>query len=274
SEVTGSVSQKWRATTLSGAYIFSTEHDYTSHNVAFGVAQDLFQRNTTLAFGYSLSLNDVGRTGDRAFHRSLDVHNLDASWTQVLRRSTVAQLSYTFQYDSGYQASPYRFVRIETMDLQQTELKVPETDPLERFRHAIVAGLNQHVGQGSSVQADYRIYFDSWGLIAHTLQLRYFVTFGDFTVRLRERFYYQSGANFFRSHYTLDNLQPFVTADRELSTFWSNVAGIKLSWRLPVLDRALTAEVKADVFYFYYIDFALLSSRVGADLEGGLSLAF
>jgi hypothetical protein len=276
SEITGSLAQKLKSTTLTGAYIYSVEHDYESHNLELGVSQDLWQRNTTLALGYSLSLDSVGRVGDQAFHRSLTVNGLSAAWTQVLNQRTVAQLSYTFSYASGYQASPYRFVRIESPDLQQVEFKVPETDPLQRFRHAAVIGLNRHFGRDASLQGDYRFYADSWGVLSHTIQARFYVTIRDLTLRLRERFYYQRGADFFRAHYTSDHLaaQPYVTADRELSTFWSNIAGIKASYRLPWVHRALTVEAKVDLFYFGYIDFALLASRFGADCEAGLSVVY
>jgi len=42
------------------------------------------------------------------------------------------------------------------------DLWVPETDPDTRWRHALVVGLNRAVGEDSSVQADYRIYHDTW----------------------------------------------------------------------------------------------------------------
>jgi hypothetical protein len=271
SEITAGLAQKIRASTLSASYIYSVENDYESHNVNLGFAQDLFERNSTLAIGYSLSINSVGRTGDQLFHRTLNVNGVGLSWTQVLDKRTIGQLSYTFSYDGGYQASPYRFVRVEQPD-GSIAYKVPETDPDERVRHAFVAALNRHLGTDSSLQGDYRIYFDSWGIAAHTVQLRYFISWRDVTLRIRERFYYQSAADFFRSHY--QTIQPYMTADRELSTFWSNVAGLKVSWRLPWVHRALALEVKTDVFYFSYLDFALLKSRVGGNVEGGLSVIY
>ncbi|MFI5290943.1 MAG: DUF3570 domain-containing protein [Polyangia bacterium] len=274
SEITGGLTQKLKATTLSASYIYSVEHDYSSHNIDVGIAQDLFQKNTNLALGYSLSLNDVGRSGDQSFHRSLMTNGIGLTWTQVFNRATIGQASYTFSFDDGYQASPYRFVSILSPDLSGIEFKVPETDPLSRYRHAFVLGLNRHLFTDSSIQGDYRLYFDSWGIVAHTVQLRYFVTFKDVTLRFRGRFYYQKGADFFRSHYTSDALQPFVTADRELSTFWSTIVGAKVSWRLPWVHRALALEAKADLFYFNYIDFSLLAYRVGANLEAGLSVAY
>jgi hypothetical protein len=273
SEITAGLSQKLRNTTVDAAYVYSVENDYSSHNANLGLTQDLFDKNTTLGIGYSFSYNNVGRTGDQTFHRQLLVNGLGASWTQVFNPRTIAQLSYTFSYNKGYQASPYRFVRIDTMD-GDIAFKVPETEPEDRFRHAAVLGINRHLFTDSSVQADYRFYADNWGVVSHTIQVRYFVTWKDVTLRLRERFYFQTGADFYRPHYTADTLEPYVTADRELSTFWSNVAGVKVSWRLPWVHRALEVEAKADFFYFDYLNFPLLAYRAGADLGVGLNVIY
>jgi hypothetical protein len=276
SEITAGLAQKLHLTTLTASYVYSVENDYSSHNVDLGLAQDLFDKNSTLSFGYSLSLNSVGRTGDQAYHDSLLVTGAGASWTQVLDKKTIAQLSYSFSYNNGLQSSPYRFVRFENDD-GTTALKHQETDPRLRYRHAAVIALNRHLFSDSSLQGDYRFYDDSWGVQAHTVQLRYFVTFkGDVTLRLRERFYYQTDASFFRSHYFVDNgvAPAYFTADRELSKFWSNLIGVKVSWRLPWVHRALELEAKVDYFHFGYLDFALLSSRDGVNIEGGLNVLY
>ncbi len=276
SEITGGLTQKLHATTLSGSYVYSVENDYSSHNVELGLAQDLFERNATLALGYSVSANAIGRAGDQLFHRSLLVNGVSASWSQVIDKRTIAQLSYSFSYDDGYQASPYRFVRIQTPDLAgNAPFKVPETVPYDRYRHAVVLALNRHLFSDTALQGDYRFYADNWGVQAHTIQARYFVTFGDVTLRLRGRFYYQRAASFYRENYTTDNFdEPFVTADRELSNFWSGLLGGKISWRLPWVHRALELEAKIDYFHFRYLDFALLESRDGLNIEGGLNVIY
>ena len=276
SEISGGLTQKLHATTLSGSYVYSVENDYSSHNVDLGLAQDLFERNTTLSVGYSFSSNAIGRTGDHLFHRSLLVNGVSASWSQVIDKRTIAQLSYSFSYDDGYQASPYRFVRIQTPDLAgNAPFKVPESEPYDRYRHAVVLALNRHLFSDTALQGDYRFYADNWGVQAHTIQARYFVTFSDVTLRLRGRFYYQRAANFYREHYTTDSFdEPFVTADRELSNFWSALAGGKVSWRLPWVHRALELEAKVDYFHFKYIDFALLTTRDGVNIEGGLNVIY
>jgi hypothetical protein len=270
SEITAGLAQKLKATTLSASYIYSVEHDYQSHNIGLNLSQDLFQRNSTLALGFTFSDNDVGRSGDQAFHRSLLTAGAGASWTQTLTPATIGQLSYTFSWAGGYEASPYRFVPVQ--DSTGTVFKVPETEPDTRYRHAIVAGINRHLFTDSSLQGDYRIYFDNWGLTSHTIQLRYFVNFKDVTLRIRERFYYQQGASFYKPQYT--EVEPFMVTDRELSTFWSNLVGVKVSWRLPWVHRALAVEAKGDYFYFGYIDFPLLANRSGGTIELGLTVVY
>jgi hypothetical protein len=269
-EVSGVLTQKLHDTTFGGSYIYSTENDYASHNFHTSVTQDLAQKNVTLSLGYSLSLNDVGRSGDPGFHRALDVHNLDVVLGVVLTQKTIVQASYTFGYSSGYMASPYRYVHIEA----SPDFKVPETDPSERLRHAFVIAANRHLGADSSLEGDYRLYLDDWGVVSHTVQLRYLVNVGPVTLRLRERFYYQSGASFFQSHYVNPVVPAYVTADRELSTFWSDVAGLKVTYHLPRVLQGLSLEAKVDVFYFSYLDFAYLVNRYGADLEAGLAFNY
>ena len=271
SEITGSLTQKLRATTLSASYIYSIEHDYESHTAKLGVSQDLFQRNTTLSLGLTFVHNAVGRTGDQAFHRELLVGGLGASWTQVLAKKTIAQLSYTFTYNNGFQSSPYRFVPV-LGPTGEAEFKVPETMPDQRFRHAFVAGVNQHLFTDSAIQADYRFYFDDWSMKSHTVQLRYFVTWKDVTLRLRERFYYQNGVYFFKPHY--DDVEAFMTTDRESSTMWSNLVGAKISWRLPWVHRALELEVKGDFLYIHYVDDALLGQQMGGTVALGLNVTY
>jgi hypothetical protein len=272
SEATGSVTQRLRDTTLSAAYIFSTENDYTSHNASVGVAQNLWRNNSTLALDAAFSYDTVGRNGDAAFRRTLVTAGLDASWTQTLSRRAVAQLGYSFVYDDGYQASPYRFVPVPALDGGDTSFKVPEAMPQLRARHAVVAKLNGYLGRGSVLQGDARYYFDDWGIQSATAELRYLLTLRSITVRLRERFYYQSKADFFRTHYAA--VQDYMTTDRELSTFWSNLAGVKVAWSRPWRARRVEVEAKSDVFYFHYLDFALLHSRVGATVELGARLDY
>ncbi len=268
-QVSGSVSQDLGSTTVRGGYTYSHENDYASHTLGISLQQDFNDKNTTASLGYSLSLNTVGRTGDPVFARDLTVHSVTASWTQVISKGAIAQLSYELGYADGFQASPYRFVPVRMTADAAPDYAVAETDPATRWRHAIVAAANRAVGEGS-VQGDYRFYRDTWGITSHTVGARYFVQLTPQTeLRLRSRFYVQDGASFYQSTYT--GTAMYMTVDRELSPLWSETLGAKLSY---AFSGHVEAEAKVDVFYYRYQDFPALASRFGTNAGLGVTLSY
>lgn len=253
-----------------GGYSLSHENDYLSNTFSVGIAKELFEKNSTLALGYALSLNEVGRAEDRNFSRSLTVNSVNASWTQVMTRRLIGQVTYELTNASGYQASPYRFVPVRaSVDAAPSEW-VAESDPDARWRHAIVLGANQAVGTDSAVQGDYRLYHDTWGITSHTLGARYFTRLSPrLELRLRERFYTQGAASFYQSVYT--TTQKYMAYDRELSPLWSETIGAKLSY---LFTPHFEGELKVDLFYYGYSDFAPLSSRTGTNTGIGITLTY
>lgn len=256
--------------TASGSYVYSTENDYASHGLSLGLERRLFENSTTLAASYALSRNDVGRAGDRNFHRDLQVHTLGATWTQIHTPDLATQLTYTYAAADGFQASPYRFVPVRSSPHELARMWVPESDPKQRYKHAVTAGANLHLFADSAMQGDYRYYRDTWDIVSHTFQLRYLVSFSDTVeLRLRNRFYTQSAASFYRGNY--DEVLTFMTIDRELGRLWSEMFGFKVAWKLvPTIEL----EAKAEVFYFSYADFPALPARVGANLALGATLTY
>jgi hypothetical protein len=269
-EVSLGGSHSFDALKLTGGYSFSKEHDYLSHTIGANVSSEMFDKNTTLAAGVRVSLNTVGRSGDENFARDLTSIRASASWTQILSARFLAQLTYELDHEQGFQSSPYRFVPIRMNEDAAPTQWVMETDPDSRWRHAFVIGANRAVGERSSVQGDYRIYTDDWGITSHTIGARYFAALTkDLELRLRERFYTQSSASFYQRIYTMP--QQYITFDRELSALWSQTFGIKLDYRF---TDHIDGELKADLFYYSYSDFAPLRSRTGANLGLGVSLTY
>lgn len=268
-QVSTGLAQVFGALTVHGGYSFSRENDYLSHTLDAGVSRDFDDKNTTLGLGYGVSFNTVGRSGDANFARDLTVQHVSASWTQVLSTRLIAQLTYELGDAQGYQASPYRFVPVRSSPDAMPELWVPETDPDSRIRHAIVIGANRAVGAGS-IQGDYRLYFDTWGITSSTFGARYFVKLGDRAeLRLRERFYVQGAASFYRSSYS--STQAYMAFDRELSPLWSETFGGKLTYKL---SAHVEGELKVDVFYYSYSDFLPLASRTGTNTGVGLDVTY
>jgi hypothetical protein len=258
------------ALAVRGGYSFSTENDYRSHTLDFNVTRDLDDKNTQLGLGYGVSINTVGRSGDENFARDLTVHHIAASWTQTVSPRLATQLTYELGYADGYQASPYRFVPIRQSAMAVPDFWVPETDPDTRWRHAIVVGANRALEGGGSLQGDYRIYHDTWGITSHTFGLRYFVPLSKrVELRLRERLYTQDAASFYQSVYMAP--AKYITFDRELSPLWSETVGGKLTVGF---GSHLEGELKVDLFYYSYSDFLPLQSRTGANVGLGVALTY
>jgi hypothetical protein len=264
------ISQQLGSFNLRGGYSYSKENDYLSHSLDVGLADELDDKNTTIALGYGISLNTVGRAEDMNFARALTVHHVALSLTQTINPRLIGQATYELGYADGYQASPYRFVPVRMSLDAAPELWVPETDPDTRFRHALVIGANQAVGSASSIQADYRIYRDTWGITSHTIGLRYFAHLAKHVdLRLRERFYTQGGAAFYQELYQAP--ARYITYDRELSSLWSETFGAKLEVGL---SEHLVGELKLDAFYYQYAEFAPLAARTGINAGMGLMIAY
>ena len=266
-QVSAGVAQTLGDYGLRAGYSFSRENDYLSHTIDGSVTRDVDDKNTQLGLGYGVSFNTVGRADDVNFSRSMTNQHVAASITQVIGPHLIGQLTYELENESGYQASPYRFVPVG--GLANPTYWVPETDPDSRTRNALVVGLNQAVGEGS-IQGDFRIYHDTWGITSETIGARYYVKLSRATeLRLRERFYTQNAASFYQSTYT--SAQEFMAFDRELSPLWSETFGAKL---MHALTPHLEGELKADLFYYNYSDFVPLKSRTGANLGIGVSVTY
>ncbi len=267
-QVSTAVTQKLGTLTVNGAYIYSSENDYSSHVVSMGVSKDLAEKDTTLALTYSLALNEVGRHGDHNFHKPLTVHDVGLSWTQIINARTASQVSYSAGIASGFQASAYRFVPV--MSGGDPMFWVPETDPDSRFRHALVFGINRFLFEHSALQADYRYYRDTWGISSHTVRATFISDLSPRTqLRLRNRIYSQGGATFYKSEY--DQVEKYMATDRELSPLWSETVGAKLTRKFASYAEA---EVKLDLFYYSYSDFPLLPSRTGINLGFGVAMTY
>lgn len=242
------------------SYTTSGENDWRSHSIEAGVAHDLARKNTTIALGYGYTHNRVGRAEDPTFERELVIHGGQVALTQVLGPRTLASIAYTVQRSTGYHASPYRYVS-DAMGGTR-----PETDPDERLRHAITLRLMRAVGTATSIDASYRFYVDDWGVISHTATAAIAHELGDsIDIRVRARGYYQGKAEFYRETYAMP-LQ-YMTADRELSTFWDAGGGVRFAWHGEHLEIA----AKADATYYRFLDFARLAGRVAIVTGGGVT---
>ena len=266
--------------TLGAAYRYSVENDYESHGVTATSALELADKSSTLAvsaFGFQ---DAVGRAGDRSFSRSLSTLGGRATFTQLFDSRMLGQLSYEFGYLNGYQASPYRWVGIGPVAtgfgcwgaFQCFREHVPDL----RMRHAVAAQLRRALAEHFSIGAEYRLYFDDWQQLSHTVgaQLGWAID-ADTLLSLRYRWYSQSGAWFYARIYTAPaDLGAYITRDRELSPMQDHHLGLDLLKRTSLNSSGskFVLNVAAAGTRYSYTNFVNLSEVYALEITVAVGL--
>jgi len=148
-------------------------------------------------------------------------------------------------------------------------MSVLEVHPGERSREAATVRLVRAIGRSAAVESSYRFYADDWGVLSHTLTSALRIDAGErWDVRLRGRFYRQGAAEFWRAEY--DDAMRYMSADRELATFWNLGGGIKAGWHSP--GERWTVDAKVEGIYYRFVDYARLDGRVALVTSGGVGL--
>ncbi|HEY2733009.1 MAG TPA: DUF3570 domain-containing protein, partial [Polyangiales bacterium] len=190
--------------------------------------------------------------------RDLAIHTVLAGWTQAWTPRFTTQLTLTTQVLHGFQSNPYRAVRIGKTAAQEYE-------PNDRARYAVGAGARYWIAPlSSAIGIDARAYRDTWGIVSLTGELAYDQTFfGAFRVRVRGRYYTQTGATFYSDDYVLQPRGRYFTGDRELSPMQSLILGAALIWNVAPSESGSVLGVlsgfqltlKADELKTYFSDF-------------------
>ncbi|MHB8874655.1 MAG: DUF3570 domain-containing protein [Myxococcaceae bacterium] len=249
--------------------VHATEKDYLSNGASLSFSRELNQKNTTFAFRAGFMANVVGKAGDPTWGAPMNDGSADLALTQALSETTLVQLSTTLQVQEGFLASPYRKVTVDG-----GRFVLPEADPPRRNRVAAGLGLKRHFGGAGAGHLGYRFYTDSFGVAAHTVEARWTFELEPFSLRLRYRFYSQTGASFYQSSYS--QALVYLCADRELSPFTSHLAGAKLEWTPPRNFRRaqLRFDLKVEGMYFDYADFPALKTRTALNAQAGAGVDF
>ena len=237
--------------------------DYTSYSAGAGAQWDVFGRAAAVSLGYTFAHGEAGRVDDTSFSRTKAQHQIDLGLSPILSPRLVADFSYGLTVVDGYQANPYRFVRLYARGAASHATAVREWVPLERVRHAAAARLRFRLARPVYGLVEHQGYFDTWGMWATALRARATLALGPWTLGLDGRLYRQTGAAFYRRRYAVDAPVPvFRTADKELGPMWTARFGPRVDWttRLPHVE-ALRVGVGGDVYHMRYLDFAYLDQR-------------
>lgn len=258
-EVSGGAGYTGEVLTFAGNYRYSTEEDYWSNGGSLRWAVDLFQRNTTLALVTFGAYDIVGRAGDPEFREPVWNAGARFTYTQVIDKKTVGEVSWETIRVGGFQSSPYRWVAIggDGTCASPALYCVPETNPTERWRHAVNVRARRAIGKRLSLGGNYRYYFDSWGIQSHTLapELSYLPNPRHRTrdiLTFQYRYYTQGEATFYRPRYfDLQDTSGYVTRDRKLSAMFIHTGGLSYVHRFAAGNTGIVPRVGVSSAYSF-----------------------
>jgi len=201
----------------------SSEPDYKANAVNIDVAQEVFGGMTTVNLGFTSGSDDVGKTNAPEFSETARHWRYRVGLTQILTPRWLANLNFEAISDDGFLGSPYRTALV-------FGASVPERVPSTRSSRAVKLNLLGEVAPGNVAYADYRYFWDNWGIGASTVGAGYRRYFGENVLAdAYLRYYWQNKALFYS-----DNAQSettYISRNRQLSTFSSIGASTRLSYR-------------------------------------------
>jgi len=268
---------------------WSDESDYRSLALALRGSQELLERNLTVSARAGLVMDEVTSVADARFADSLTGYGYAAGVQQILSPTLLIHGGYEGAYLSGYQQSPYRFVRFGDFEFDMvdgapvfdgvTESRL-ERHPRRRLRHSLVAGAAWAMTRRTALQPRAQIYSDDWGVRAGELELLAFLEASErLTLRGRARAYLQSGADFYRERYldVPDDLEHY-TADKRLGPLHAYLAGIRAEYAVEGGPdspfQRIGLDGKVEVVFNRYLENVFLDTRTALIAQLGMLAEF
>ncbi|RZU02798.1 DUF3570 domain-containing protein [Rivibacter subsaxonicus] len=238
----------------------STEPDYVASSASLDMSQEVFGGMTTIALGFTRGSDEVSKTGSPEFADYAKHWQYRLGVTQILTPRWLMSLNFEAVSDDGFLGSPYRVARA-------FGAIVPERNPRTRSSRAIKLRSVTAVGEQGAVRAEYRYFWDTWDIGAHTLEAGYARHIGErWIADAHARYYTQSKALFYSDNATTDTL--YLSRNRQLGTFTNTGLGAKLAYTFAGAPGKyeLKASGSYELLRFDYADFT--------DLRTGKPYAF
>ena len=230
---------------ISGGLGFSLESDYLSVPVSLSLDYREPSRMRNYSLSFQANIDDL-RWGwlNAGYLRPVELiypselrykdwfttvkrnsYNAKFSISQVINKRMALTLMPEFSYQNGLLSTPFH--RVYFTDGSE---KV-ENLPMARYKIPMAARLNYFAGKRTILKGQYSFYWDSWGIISHGIEAECAIKVKPvFTVSPFFRFYYQSGARYFRPYMAHAPAESFYTSDYDLSAMRSYKAGLSLRY--------------------------------------------
>jgi hypothetical protein len=194
---------------------YSHEDDYDSGGGSLELRSWNEDKSRVYSFGIGGHHDQITSTNDPELDESNNSGNLLFGITQIIDRISLLQANITIASTDGYQTDPYKSADERPQSRDEAALLLRYVRYIEQFE--------------SSLHADYRYFFDSWGVLSHTLELQWYQPVSEhWTLRPSWRYYTQSKADFYSSFFPPpESGEGFYSADHRLSGFGAMTIGLK-----------------------------------------------
>jgi hypothetical protein len=230
--------------TYSFGAVKSDESDYVADTWFANVSHDMFGDLTTISFGFKNGQNEVFRNvkidgvkvNDPAFAEEMESKSFSVSVSQILTKNMILSGQYEVITDEGFLRSPYRQVRFFVDPFTQDTQS--EVYPNTRSSNAASFRAKYFLPYRAAVDAMYRFYTDTWGVIGHTGELGYVHPLNNnkWIFEGRVRYYTQSKADFYEDIFPRADYANFMARDKELATYDAVTAGVTATYEFKI-DR-------------------------------------
>lgn len=212
------------------------EEEWSAGSGGLEYQRELWKDNITLSGSFNGTFDSFGAYGIDGVRTGTGTRttlNGNVGYSQVLTPTLVGTLSYGITHQRGLLGAPWNSAPVlDTAAAGQQRIdnvvvgRTRESLPSRRLRHAFAGSLAKHFpGTKTSVHANYRYYFDTFDLQAHSGSVSAFQW-----VHRRAyiggsyRLHWQSGVDFFSKGVRHSNFQlgDDVTADNDLDRFIAN----------------------------------------------------
>lgn len=228
-------------TTIGGGVYFSIESDYLSSGLSATIQHRSGDQNKVISAEFEVFFDDLrwGRlSGEHPLKLVYPAELRNREWFSNYRRTsynvnTSVQLtinkktSITFfpgiSFQHGLLSTPFHRVYFKDSSLKVENL------PAKRIRIPLGIQLNRFIADRYFLRSYYRLYWDEWGIVAHTLELKFPVKlFPGLILSPSVRLYNQTASRHFKPYQQHDPSQHFYTSDYDLSSFTSYEPGLEL----------------------------------------------
>jgi hypothetical protein len=194
---------------------YSYEHDYKSVGLGFNELIDFNQKNTTLALGVAHNFDQLDGTYQPTF-TGKDTSAFLVGITQLLGPRTSLTFNLTLGYNTGYLDDPYRGVNFyyaypdPSYDPLPFGVNAAENRPSHRFLQIGYLSINHYVKPlDAALEASFRMGHDDWDITSETVALSWGQKLGKRVILTPQfRFYHQSAAYFYATHFAGDPQYP------------------------------------------------------------------